>query len=296
MINIVKTIIKNIKNNCFEELKTMINNEENIKSLISKGFDIRIIEKDVYNFDFDLAKAIIECYVYDNNFIVNLLTFYKNNRKFTKEQFEEFINTERFGVRLPYQWYQKSIFQKQYNQLEYFYYYDEKISLIYNIKNITNYNEKEFPNFMVKLYEFFKKVKYHELKISIDINYINKILDKILIIKRQLLTEIIINNNMSELSKFFERNEILIDDINSSNYDVLTEAIKYGLPTKYIDKIINLFSYSILDYEIPNNIFGYSLTPAVYSIILEKYDICSFLISQGADNYIISISTWNIII
>jgi len=54
----------------------------------------------------------------------------------------------------------------------------------------------------------------------------------------------------------------------------------------HLKTIINLFSYSILNYEIPKKYLNDDIISVVYSIVLDEYDICNFLISEGADiNY-----------
>jgi len=111
---------------------------------------------------------------------------------------------------------------------------------------------------------------------------LKNIIDK----KRELLSNIIQRKEIEKLINFYEENKVLIKDINSLEYDVLTMAIINDFSVDHLKTIINLFSYSILNYEIPKKYFDDAITPAVYSIVLDKYDICNFLISEGADiNY-----------
>jgi len=213
----------------------------------------------------------------------------QHEENYTYEEFENIIENESYSIDIPYKWYQRSIYKSEYRQIEYYYYYDEKETFIDKIKFIIeNYDDDddEFPQFSNKLYMFLKKVKSHELNFFFDVNYINRKLKNIIDKKRELLSNIIQRKEIEKLINFYEENKVLIKDINSLEYDVLTMAIINDFSVDHLKTIINLFSYSILNYEIPKKYFDDAITPAVYSIVLDKYDICNFLISEGADiNY-----------
>jgi len=213
----------------------------------------------------------------------------QHEENYTYEEFENIIENESYSIDIPYKWYQRSIYKSEYRQIEYYYYYDEKETFIDKIKFIIeNYDDDddEFPQFSNKLYMFLKKVKSHELNFFFDVNYINRKLKNIIDKKRELLSNIIQRKEIEKLINFYEENKVLIKDINSLEYDVLTMAIINDFSVDHLKTIINLFSYSILNYEIPKKYFNDDITPAVYSIVLDKYDICNFLISEGADiNY-----------
>jgi len=213
----------------------------------------------------------------------------QHEENYSYEEFENIIENESYSIDIPYKWYQRSIYKSEYRQIEYYYYYDEKETFIDKIKFIIeNYDDDddEFPQFSNKLYMFLKKVKSHELNFFFDVNYINRKLKNIIDKKRELLSNIIQRKEIEKLINFYEENKVLIKDINSLEYDVLTMAIINDFSVDHLKTIINLFSYSILNYEIPKKYFDDAITPAVYSIVLDKYDICNFLISEGADiNY-----------
>ena len=213
----------------------------------------------------------------------------QNEENYSYEEIENIIENESYSIDIPYKWYQRSIYKSEYRQIEYYCYYDKKETFIDKIKYIIeNYDDDddEFPQFSNKLYVFLKKVKCHELNIFFDVNYINRKLKNIIDKKRELLSNIIQIKDIEKLINFYEKNKVLIKDINSLEYDALTMAIINDFSVDHLKTIINLFSYSILNYEIPKKYFDDAITPAVYSIVLDKYDICNFLISEGADiNY-----------
>ncbi|ORX38090.1 hypothetical protein BCR36DRAFT_417062 [Piromyces finnis] len=100
------------------------------------------------------------------------------------------------------------------------------------------------------------------------------------------LSKIIKNQNMERIFYFYQENGILINDINSSEYDVLTNCITSGFSIDSLKTIINLFSYTNFNYEIPNTITNEPTTLIVYSLLISRRDVCTFLISKGADiNY-----------
>ncbi|ORX38089.1 hypothetical protein BCR36DRAFT_313613 [Piromyces finnis] len=153
---------------------------------------------------------------------------------------------------------------------------------------MDNNNDIIYPGFSLKLYEFIINYKYKNIFLNniLDINHLNRYLNKILIKKRMELSQFIKNGNMERIFYFYQENEILISDINSSDYDVLTNCITSGFSIDSLKKIISLFSYTNFNYEIPNSLINESVPLVIYTLLINRRDVCTFLISKGADiNY-----------
>ena len=108
----------------------------------------------------------------DNNYYDNSEDS-QNEENYSYEEFENINENESYSIDIPYKWYQRSIYKKEYRQIEYYCYYDKKETFIDKIKFIIeNYDDDddEFPQFSNKLYIFLKKVKSHELNFFFDVN------------------------------------------------------------------------------------------------------------------------------
>ncbi|ORX39521.1 hypothetical protein BCR36DRAFT_375517, partial [Piromyces finnis] len=247
--------------------------------LLNRDWDIMMIKHYVYNFNFryDLASTYIK-YLCDKDLVNQLLSMYQKKDGISKENFDKIVMCER-SFDIPYQWYYRCIYQNTYDQFKFFSCYDSRKSLKSKIEYIIkNFDEAEHPGFSTKLYEFFIQYKYNNnniclnYKLMLDNNQVKRCMDKIINEKRNKLNNIIKECDIEKLICFYQDNDALMDNINDSNYDVLSNAISFGLPLNFIESIINLFSYSNFDYEVPKNIFAETITPAVYSLLLSRSD------------------------
>ncbi|ORX42944.1 hypothetical protein BCR36DRAFT_305058 [Piromyces finnis] len=277
-INIVKLLIeKNL-------LTTKV-----LSYLLNKNWNIMEIKDYIYDysFNFNLASKYIK-YKCDKNFVIKLLKIYQSKKSISKDQFDKIIINER-NFDVPYQWYYRCIYCSSFDQLKFFSCYDIPSSIREKIEFIMdNNNDIIYPGFSLKLYEFIINYKYKNIFLNniLDINHLNRYLNKILIKKRMELSQFIKNGNMERIFYFYQENEILISDINSSDYDVLTNCITSGFSIDSLKKIISLFSYTNFNYEIPNSLINESVPLVIYTLLINRRDVCTFLISKGADiNY-----------
>eukprot|EP00833_Pecoramyces_ruminatium_P006548 jgi/Orpsp1_1/1180580/evm.model.c7180000073966.1 len=170
---------------------------------------------------------------------------------------------------------------------------------IYYIKNneINFANEKFYYNLMEK--EAIKndnnmilldENKYYDIKMKINKFLLNKE-------KREKINELLLKKGLSkdEFEEYINENKIILDHINTPNFDVLILAIKYGVSNEIIKFIINqyvlhcgTFNYGIdMVYDrIKTSNTLYYLTPLLMAIGMNNFEIADLLIKYNAEiNY-----------
>jgi len=250
--------------------------EKIFKFLLKSGLSIKYIKSiDYYNFTY--LSIITDFFIFNNEFIISLLNFYKNKQVLSGNKLKEIIDNERSKIQFPFKWYLNSLKKEEYKNIELFNFYEGKENIV-NI--IMNLNEP-----LLK-YKLLLKLKNNELNFTIDNNMINRSLEKAINEQRKNLSHLIKNNNINLLTEFLSENNIMLEHINSNDYDALATSIRENVKFDIFELIVKRFSYDIYDYNIPNDINNDFITPLVYSLINDRFDICSYLIMRGADiNY-----------
>jgi len=250
--------------------------EKIFKFLIKKGLSIKYI-KTVEYYSFSYLKIITDCFIINNEFIITLLNYYKNRKELSNKKIKEIIENENFKLQFPFKWYLNSLKKEEYKNIELFNLYEGKENILIILMNL---------NEPLLKYKLLLKLKNNELNFIIDHNIINKSFEKAINEQRNNLSRLIKNNNINLLNYFLSENKIMLEHINSNDYDVLAYSICKNVNFDIFELIVKSFSYSIYDYNIPNNIHNAFITPLVYSLMNDRFDISSYLIIRGADiNY-----------
>ena len=250
--------------------------EKIFKFLIKRGLSIKYI-KTVDYYSFPYLNIVTDCFIFNNEFIIALLNYYKNREELSIKKLKEIINKENFKIQFPFKWYLNSLKNEEYRNIELFNFYEgiENILII-----LMNLNEP-----LLK-YKLLLKLQNNELNFTVDHNIINRSFEKAINEQRNILSSLIKNNNINSLNDFLLENKAMLEHINSNDYDVLAYSIYENVKFDIFELIVKSFSYSIYDYNIPSSIHVDFITPLVYSLMNDRFDICSYLIMRGADiNY-----------
>ena len=250
--------------------------EKIFKFLIKRGLSIKYI-KTVDYYSFPYLNIVTDCFIFNNEFIIALLNYYKNREELSIKKLKEIINNENFKIQFPFKWYLNSLKNEEYRNIELFNFYEgiENILII-----LMNLNEP-----LLK-YKLLLKLQNNELNFTVDHNMINRSFEKAINEQRNILSSLIKNNNINSLNDFLLENKAMLEHINSNDYDVLAYSIYENVKFDIFELIVKSFSYSIYDYNIPSSIHVDFITPLVYSLMNDRFDICSYLIMRGADiNY-----------
>jgi len=228
---------------------------------------------------------ILGCYFYKNELIIELLLKYKLRIPYTDNEFFNFLKKERqkYFV-IPMDWYLNCIKYGKYDILELFYRYEKKSDFSDTI--MENYYSHG-KVFLSNLFILTKMIINKKIKFNIDNSA--KLHDVILYRQREELKTIISNNSVIDLFLFLKINKKNLEEINSENFDVLYYAIKYNRNITDIRSIIDNFNYSNFNYlfqikdDDDNN---ENITPLMYALEKQRFDICNMLLMYGADiNY-----------
>ncbi|ORX80780.1 hypothetical protein BCR32DRAFT_293665 [Anaeromyces robustus] len=242
-------------------LKFLLHHGFNIKNIKYKGF--------ISNLDFDLIKVLLEHFIFNNKFIINLLTLYKTNYPISTIEFNRMIVKEKQKIDIQY-----------YNNLK------ENLNHLLGYIFYTNVpiviGERKYSIFM----KIFKK----ELNIPFDRDFITDEINKFAIEKVTNITNFIDNNNFEKLKKIVEYenyNYIVPNLIKKVPVTPVIYAIsknKFLLAEYLIYKGADVnFSFSDINNQF-NTILNYLYNDKILNNINIKYIIERLYLKKGKIN------------
>jgi len=265
-------------------------NEKNLKFILRNKFDISsfepyliclFIEQKQSNF----VNIIFKETIFNNEFILNLLNFYKNKTRVPKNDFKELIykETEKFMVQKRY--YETIIDVDDDKAFEILYNNDarEKDAVVEElIEVLDSYDRIHHSN---KKYNLLNKIKNNELAIEMEA----KILDKIHIIDvdkvRNEVSQLIKADDIGDLCKYVKEKNIKLAEVNSEDYDNLIFAIENKTSNGMFMYLYSEGGYITLDYHIKDKEREFN-TPLIAALINEEFDKANLLFMNNADgNY-----------
>ncbi|KAL6599387.1 hypothetical protein U3516DRAFT_845902 [Neocallimastix sp. 'constans'] len=98
------------------------------------------IEKDIYCNVINFLEIIFKHYLYNNNFILNILYIYKNKKPLSSTNLEKIITNESNNIKVDDIWYRTAVFYACDDILELFIKYDNRKKDII-LKSIENYKK-----------------------------------------------------------------------------------------------------------------------------------------------------------
>jgi len=251
--------------------------------LLNKGLSItrellnNLIEVNNYIF----LDLVLRNYIYNDEFILLLLSYYKNKNEFSYSQWNELIEKEKEKSYFDKKMYEKAINKNSIDSLIILYNYDirEKNVIIQDFYNIFN----ESKNIKGPL---INKLKNTEFKISADQEFIIQ-LEKILT-KQEIKDNIYLlikNNNKNEFHNYLQQNNIKLSEF-LENFDKKDDIVKFAIKNNVSIKMIN-FICKECQYDISNLHFDNShkeYDTFIFSIISKnQFEIFEFLFKNGIE-------------
>jgi len=260
----IKLVNEFIKNKCYfdtskEEDKKYLEYSNSFLEIYLKHMKENNIE---YNI---ICNGINNCYgdaINNDNIIaaIILLNYDKNNKK---------------SILLKCECWKDRILSKINNLKDF-----HECNFYYNVNNEKGYiNEESFLNLKLYINEFYKSFHEKREKIKNKIRSITKTMKEISC--NEVEDNAIIKSNsfnINEFINFISENNIIISELNTSDFDILIYAIESNAPDELLKYIIN--QYKTLNYTTNNK------TPLIASINNNKYHIADYLLKKGSDiNY-----------
>jgi len=194
--------------------------------LITNNFIIELIERHRNNF----LKILFNDYIFDNTFILKLLTISNEKKKLSKNNLYDILNKEREKIVINKEMYDSAICNSNYVALNILYNNDIRskdirLNEIFNRVNICNSDIKK---------EFIKNIKSKQLKfINEEEDFVKK------------LENYIINMNENEISNTIEETKQLMQNLIKSNNNIKLEKI--------VQKVKNRIEFNKYMYELAFN-------------------------------------------
>ncbi|ORX78337.1 hypothetical protein BCR32DRAFT_247254 [Anaeromyces robustus] len=258
-------------------LKFLLHHGFNIKDIKYKGF--------ISNMDFDLIKVLLEHFIFNNKFIINLLTLYQTNYPISTIEFNRMIVKEKQNIDIQCEWYYRALYEKKYKEVEYIFQYEDYNNLKENLNHLLGYIFYTNVPIVIgeRKYSIFMKVFKKELNIPFDRDFITDEINKFAIEKVTNITNFIDNNNFEKLKKYLNDNKFFLKDLPIFNFDILSFLIFRNVPCNEIINIIRIVEYENYNYIVPNLIKKDPVTPVIYAISKNKFLLAEYLIYKGAD-------------
>jgi len=226
-------------------------------------------------------KSIIKQYVYNNFFIINILSLYKNKTPLTQKQLINIIKTEKKKINLNKSIYKNAINKDDIELIKFIYDNDARENDIVVNEMFQILDEDERVYHSGKKNSYLNKIKNGELKIDVDERFINN-LDYIEE-RRRIIKENIRLDRTSELKDYVLKNNLFICYFNVDGFDVLTYSIRYNSSIEMLKFILPY--YTNLDYTITihsSSIDKYE-SPLSCALAHNKFDVANLLLKYGAD-------------
>ena len=276
-VNYGKILICLYKNKLLnnKNLKYILNNDS--FQLASSTINTLITDNQIA-----LLKTILEYYVFNNSFILKLLSMYKNKTGISQYQFKDIIRKEKNKLNFNDSMYRTAIEKDNYDALQFLYDYDNrnKDIALYEIFKLLDKDEKKYHNGKISV--FSEKIKNHELKIEMDEKFLNNFYD--IEEKRKNIMEKIKTNDILQLKEYITKNHILITCYNNEYFDILIYAIENDAFAEIIKYIIVF--YVSLNFTVYDKIERKHKSPLSCAISLNKFSIAKLLLENGANiNY-----------
>ncbi|KAG4084112.1 hypothetical protein H8356DRAFT_1436434 [Neocallimastix lanati (nom. inval.)] len=191
--------------------------------LLKNGFTLKKFKIErLSNFEFKYIKMCLENYVFDINFIKNLLNLYKNKNGISKRNFNHIINCEKNKVEIPRNLYLEYLDKKEYRKVEYlFKYYDTSKTTSFKdfILFYLNYFDRNFNK--KPLYDFFNFIINNDNILPFSKEYAINENETIIQNKKLKMIQLIKNNDTLKLEAFLKKNNYILNCLYSNKNDIL---------------------------------------------------------------------------
>jgi len=260
-------------------------NKTNFKYLMSISSSISTIStnyiEDLFNEPVDYhLQCILKYYCFNNRFILNILSYYRNRKPLSDKELKDIIKKEKEKINFNISFYRKSIQNNDYNLLKLVFNNDTRRrdlalnDLFHAIDDEDRYNENEVKQ------SFIDEIKNNNLNLSLDENFLDN-LENIDIIRNKI-DKFIENDQIFEFKEFIYNNKFSLNYYNTNENDILIVSIVNNVSIEFIEFIISLNNtYDTLNYVNSND-----ESPLAMALAHNNFEIANFLLKKGADiNY-----------
>ncbi|ORX85013.1 ankyrin [Anaeromyces robustus] len=254
---------------------------KNIKYLLHDNF--RCINKIrdilIINNKLSLLRKTFDLYIFNNSFIINLLSIRKNNTLLSKQQLNDIIIKEKSKAPINKSLYKTAIQNNNDSAINILIQNDNReLDIILNeLYQLLNHNE-------IKIKILTRNIYNGELPIkNINNSYFLKNLSINENIKKQVLN-LIKMNDVNKLCHYIKNNDISLLYYNNLHFDIIMYAIENNCSLKMIKYLITTLNYK-LNYLINyKNILKLpQISPLYFAIEKNNFKIAKLLLNSGAD-------------
>ncbi|KAG4099082.1 hypothetical protein H8356DRAFT_1390549 [Neocallimastix lanati (nom. inval.)] len=266
-------------------------NKLNLKYIVNSTYNISLnfIQKLINDRQLKILNIILKTYIFNNYFILYLLSISKNKKPLSSEQLNDIVNNEKYKIIFDNSIYKLAIDEDDIEFLNSiiindFRENDEILKVLFQIFS----QEKENNIFYKERERYLNTLKNEKVLIKIDEQFINNLnnIDKY----RQTIMNLVKSNNLTKLNNYIIKNKILFSNINNEVFDILIYAIKNLKEQlssieiiKYIISHYKSLNYCI--YKKNKYILNY-MSPLLCALSERKFIIANLLLKNGVNvNY-----------
>lgn len=251
------------------QLKYLLYNNSNF----SYELIINILSKNETNYLYDIFKYGL----YNNSFILKLLSFYHHHTPVSKDSWDILISNEKNKIEIGEFMYETAINNENYKVIKLLYDYDTRDKEDINGELFKIFDNDDRKYCSGKKFIFMNLIEIGELEIPVDEYFLNNLIyiDE----KRNILADIIRSGSYSLFKNYINENKFSISYFNTEIMDMLIFSIENNVSLSMIDYISR--HYKNLNYTI-NDILIYR-SPLSTALSQNKFEMADILIKYGAD-------------
>ncbi|ORX60949.1 hypothetical protein BCR36DRAFT_439349, partial [Piromyces finnis] len=280
---------------------TFLFNQKNLMYILSKGISNEFLQKLIIqlllrkNENSNVClKRIFNYYIFDNAFILKLLSFYKNKTQLSSRELNTLIVKEKGKIEINKNMYRQAVYNNNFESINTLYSNDlrEPDVILKEFTSLFDIGDMQCHSIDSK--EFINKFKSKELNISVDnifldiLNQFHQNRETLLSYKeiRNKLELLICQNNIGKLKNYIETNHVQMF-LFSKNYsphdddDILLYAINKNVSLKMLQFLIQHLQCQNLDYIVHDE-KDREGTLLSFALSQNKLNYCDVLIKMGA--------------
>jgi len=260
-------------------------NKNQLKFILENGFDVKNIDSYlINNLSNEFVDIIFEFYVFNNDFIINLLNIYKDKKAFTTQQFAKIIEKERSKIEIKNNWYMEAIRKEKYSKIETLLKHEKKDSDSNFLKLVSLLESYDKKNHTARKQKLLDKIKKKSINIKVNPKILNELAIEDIDGKRKKIKKLIKRNIKSDLETYVVDNKLPMRELNSETFDLVIFAIENNASLEIIQYLTKLAQYNNFNFCIyEGNDFK---TPFTSTICHKRFEVADYIIKNGANvNY-----------
>ncbi|KAG4105892.1 ankyrin [Neocallimastix lanati (nom. inval.)] len=225
-------------------------NYKKLNYILNHGFSIQNINTNLINnlinykgeIKNDLLESIFRHYIYDNDFVLSLLHFYKNHKLLSNKQLQHMIIKEKLKIEIKNAMYDCAVKSKYHKKCDVIY-----ILLEYDGSNPYDFffriNQYDILNTAIKTNDYYlvkKILSYKPWKIENLINFENTLIKAIEYENMDIIKELINSYNFNFKTFNFENVLMLANQKRANNIHIILFLIETLLNNKFFNTNQNI--------------------------------------------------------